>query len=57
LNNLDDPAQRQDFARAAKQSSPRGRAAAVKAVREKIEDPDERTLLLSLLTTVKSRVV
>jgi hypothetical protein len=57
LNNLDDPAQRQNFARAAKQSSPRGRAAAVKAVREKINDPDERTLLLSLLTTVKSRVV
>jgi hypothetical protein len=50
LNNLADPAKRKDFARAANQSSPRGRAAAVNAVKEKIKDPAERTLLLSLLT-------
>jgi hypothetical protein len=56
LNNLADPAKRQDFARAANQVSPGGRAAAIKAVKEKIKDPDERTLLLSLLTTAKSRV-
>lgn len=49
LNNLADPAKRKDFAKAANQSSPSGRAAAVNAVREKIKDPNERTLLLSLL--------
>src|SRR5258708_29661534 len=54
LNNLDDPAQRKDFAQAANQSSPRGRAAAVKAVNETIKDSGERTLLLSLLGTTKS---
>jgi len=54
LNNLEDPAQREAFARAANQSSQRGRAAAVKAVKEMIEDPAERTLLLSLLGTAKS---
>ena len=51
LNNLADAATRRDFARAANQASPLGRIAAVKAVREKVNDPDERTLLLSLLTT------
>jgi hypothetical protein len=54
LSNLDDPAQRKDFAQAANQSSPRGRAAAVKAVKETIKDPGERALLLSLLGTAKS---
>jgi hypothetical protein len=56
LNNLGSRAKRKAFARAANQSSPPGRAATVKAIREKIKDPDERTLLLSLLTTSKSRV-
>ncbi len=51
LNNLSDPSNRKDFAVAASQSSPRARAAAVTAVREKISNPQERTLLLSLLAT------
>jgi hypothetical protein len=51
LNNLPDLARRKDFAAAARDSSPSGRAAAVNAVKEKIKDPDERRLLLSLLTT------
>jgi hypothetical protein len=51
LNNLPDPARRKDFAAAASHSSPSGRAAAVNAVKEMIKEPDERVLLLSLLTT------
>jgi hypothetical protein len=50
LNNLADADKRKDFAQAANRLSPRGREAAVTAVKEKIKDPNERTLLLSLLT-------
>ena len=52
LNNLDDPAKSKEFTETANRSSPRGRAAAVNAVREKIKDLNERKLLLSLLATV-----
>jgi hypothetical protein len=51
LNNLTDPKQRQRFAAAASQTSARGRAAALDAVKEKVKDPDERKRLQSLLTT------
>jgi hypothetical protein len=50
LNNLASADKRKDFAQAANRLSPRGRQAAVSAVKEKIKDPEERTLLLSLLT-------
>jgi hypothetical protein len=49
LNNLADADKRKEFAHAANRFSPRGREAAVTAVKEKIKDPKERTLLLSLL--------
>lgn len=50
LNNLADSATRLEFARAASLTSPRSRAAAVDAVREKVKDPEERKRLLSLLS-------
>ena len=49
LNNLDDPSQRRHFAKAASQSSPRGRAAARNAVNQMIKDPEERNRLLALM--------
>jgi hypothetical protein len=56
LNNLASQAKRKAFARGANQSSPAGRAAAARAINEMIKNPDERKLLLSLLTKAKGRV-
>jgi hypothetical protein len=51
LNNLSDPSQRRDFAEAASRSSPRGRAAAMSAIKEMVKDPGERKRLLTLVNT------
>lgn len=51
LNNLADPSQRRAFVEAASQSSPPGRAAAMKAVRELVKEPEERKRLLGPLET------
>jgi hypothetical protein len=50
LNNLD-ASSRDAFAREARKAGRRGKAAAVKAVKDLIRNPDERQRLLNLLAS------